>query len=242
VLSRDRFLRPLHAWVWRCPRRRGRKLLTFARTEADGSRHLARAAERTRDGRLRTLFLRHAADERRHADTFTRRGRALLANEAGSAIEANWLAPGERGLDELRLEDHSDASLLAFLHLSERAAAQRFAVYRDVLACDPETREVFGAILRDEVFHMSYTKVQLERVSPLHRRQLLWARAGRLWKAYLRLATAIAALLGTVMLLAQYFILLPIFALVAKRNARREPVGWRRPLERAHELELRTQY
>ena len=240
----DRLLRPLHAWVWRAPNRRGRKLLTFARTEADGSRHLARAAERTADARLRALFLRHAGDEQRHADCFERRGRELLsAAGGGGGLEANWLAPGERGLDELRLEDHSDASLLAFLHLSEKTAAGRFELYRTVLARDPVTREVFGDVLRDEVFHMSYTHAQLKRMEPeRHRRQLWRARAGRLWKGYLRLAMALAGVLGAVLLLVQYFVLLPVFALLARRAARREPPGWRVPLSRPRETELRTQY
>src|SRR5262245_1492824 len=99
----DRLLVPLHGWVWSAPARRGRKLLTVSRTEADGSRHLARAAERTRDGRLRALLLRHALDEKRHADCFHRRGRQLLAGhplQQTRLLEANWLSPGERGLDD----------------------------------------------------------------------------------------------------------------------------------------------
>src|SRR4029453_9892287 len=33
-----RLLRPIHSWVWDSPRRRARKLLRFAETEANGSR------------------------------------------------------------------------------------------------------------------------------------------------------------------------------------------------------------
>src|SRR4051812_26763736 len=124
----DRMLRPLHRWVWSDARRRGRKLLRFAQTEADGGRDLARAAELTPDAALRRLYLRHAADEQRHADLFAERGRALLrGSRGGEALEVNWLAPGERGLDDLRVEGQTDETLLAFLHLSEQAAAGRFA-------------------------------------------------------------------------------------------------------------------
>ena len=116
-------------------RRRGRKLLRFAETEADGGRDLARAAEVTSDALLRRLYLRHAADEQRHAELFRRRGQRILsalpAPTGARRFEANWLAPGERGLDDLRVERESDDSLLAFLHLSEKAAAGRFAVYRE---------------------------------------------------------------------------------------------------------------
>jgi rubrerythrin len=240
-----RALHPLHRWVWRDARRCARKLLTFAATEADGGRDLSRAAELTRDPVLRRLFLRHAADEQRHAELFRARARDLLAG-VGSArpagFEANLLAPGERGLDDLRVEEEREASLLAFLHLSEKAAAGRFAAYRQAIT-DERTREVFGHVLRDEVFHMSYTRSQLERVVPeRHRRHLWLARAGRLWRGWLRVATAAAGVLGTIVLLAEYFLVLPIFALLAKRAARRERPGWSEPLPRDGKAALESQY
>jgi rubrerythrin len=226
----DRLLRPIHHWVWDDPRRRARKLLSFAETEADGGRDLCRAAELTRDGLLRRLYLRHASDEHRHAELFRERGRALirsLPRAAETSFEANWFAPGERGLDDLRVDGENDASLLAFLHLSEKAAAGRFALYQEVLAADPETQAVFSTILRDEIFHMTYTHQQLTRVAPRKWNTRLWkARMSRLWKAYLRLAAAVAGLLGTLMLLLQYALFLPPFAWLAKRKARREPQGW----------------
>jgi rubrerythrin len=222
----DRILSPLHRWVWRDPWRRGLKLLRFAMTEADGGRDLSRAAELTKDALLRRLYLHHAADEQRHASLFRARGRAILAElpsggGVASAFQANFLSPGERGLDDLRVEEEKDAELLAFLHLSEKAAAQRFATYHEVLAFDPSTREVFTDILRDEAFHMNYTYAQLRRVSPKrHGLELLWARLSRLWKGYLRVATAIANVMGGIILTVQYFTFVAIFALVAKRQKR----------------------
>lgn len=234
---RDRALTPLHRWVWRDVERRARKLIRFAETEAEGGRHLAHAAELTADPLLRRLFLRHALDEERHAALFRSRGQKLRRRRAPGgkpgALDADWLAPGERGLasegglDRLQVGEMSEAALLAFLHLSEKAAAERFALYGEVLEDDPETEAVFGDVLRDEVFHMTYTRTQLGRVAPTRNRRALWrARAGRLWRAYLRLAGALAGLLGGLFLTVQYFLLLPWFALAAKRAARREPDGW----------------
>lgn len=242
--SLEGLLRPVHRWVWRDAHRCARKLMTFAATEADGGRDLSRAAEVTSDPLLRRLYLRHALDEDRHAALFRARGRALLAALGGArgSFEARWLTPGERGRDDLRVEDEGDAALLAFLHLSEKAAAARFEIYRDVLA-DEETRAVFGRVLRDEVFHMRYTRTQLERIAPERHRRALWlARATRLWKGYLRIATAVAGWLGTVVLLAQYFLVLPLFALAAKRAARRERPGWSEPQRRAQPTALERQY
>jgi hypothetical protein len=226
----DMLLRPLHRWIWSDPNRRARKLLRFAETEADGGRDLIRAAELTSDPLLRRLYLRHATDEQRHAELFRRRGRTILqslppATKAG--FQADWFAPGERGLDDLRVEQEAEDSLLAFLHLSEKAAAGRFAMYRDVIQFDPATRDVFDEILHDEAFHMNYTYAQLARIAPERSgRRLWWARLSRLWKGYLRLATALAGLLGGIMLMLQYFILLPPFALLAKRAQRGELSGW----------------
>jgi hypothetical protein len=227
----DRLLYPVHWLVFRDARRRACKLLRFAETEADGGRDLARAAELTSDGLLRRLYLRHAADEQRHAELFRARARAMLLSMppsgGGGVFEADWFAPGERGLDDLKVERQSDGGFLAFLHLSERAAAERFAIYERVLSSDPATQRVFTEILRDEVFHMNYTEAQLKRVCPdRYGFRLFVARLSRLGKGYLRWAVALAALIGTVMLLVQYFVVLPLFALVAKRAERREGVGF----------------
>ncbi|GAA0296448.1 hypothetical protein GCM10009087_02770 [Sphingomonas oligophenolica] len=222
--------RPLVWLLWANPRRRARKLLQFARVEADGGRDLVRAAELTGDPHLRRCFFAHARDEARHAEMFRIRGIELWKTIEGPESPSpatDRIAPGEHGLDDLRVEDEDDRTLLAFIHLSESAAARDFSAYRKVLGHDPRTRAVFDRILRDEEFHMRYSLAQLDRVSAGRRRRHLWmARARRLWKSYLRLATGIANVMAAIILTAQYFILLPPFALLAKRAARREHPGW----------------
>jgi len=223
-------LRPLQRWVWSDTSRRARKLLRFAETEADGGHDLVRAAEVTPDPLLRRLFLLHARDEQRHADLFRGRGMALLRGlpvASRSGYRADWLTPGERGLDDLRIEDLNAESLLAFLHLSEKSAATDFVSYCNVLESDPQTRALFRKVLRDEVYHMDYTLSQLHRVSPQHHRLILWrARLSRLWKAYVRMAVALAGLISRLMLTIVYFTVLVPFACVAKGAARREIPGW----------------
>ena len=224
-------LEPLYRWIWRQPGRRARKLLSLAAVEADGGRDLVRAAEFTRDPLLRRLYLVHAEDECRHARLFRDRGIELLNDYPSSAAravyQAEWLAPGERGLDDLQVERERDGALLAFLHLSEKAAARSFAQYRDALPDDRATRQVFEEVLRDEEFHMKYTRAQLSRIEPERQGMLIWrARFGRLWKGYLRLAMALAGLISGIVLRLIYFLILPPFALLAKRAARREREGW----------------
>src|SRR5438046_4945149 len=176
----DRMLTPLHRWIWSDERRRAQKLMRFGETETDGGRDILRAAEVTPDPLLRRLYLEHAIDELRHGVLFRERGVALLrARRVGRRILFNGNPlPGGHGLDDLRIEGEPDHRLLAFLHVAEKSAAGRFAIYREMVDDDPETRAIFEQILRDEVFHMNYTYTQLTRVSPHgYRRQVWRARA-----------------------------------------------------------------
>jgi rubrerythrin len=241
----DRLMRPVHQWVWADPDRKVRKLLTFADVETDGGRDILRAAEVTPDPLLRRLYLEHAIDELHHGDLFRERGAALWRTRGAArrAVLTGNPLPGGHGLDDLRIDGEPDHRLLAFLHIAEKSAAGRFAIYRELVDDDPETRAIFEQILRDEVFHMNYTYTQLARVSPRTYRRHVWsARMKRLWHRYLRIAAAIAGVLGTVMLTAMYFVVLPPFAWFAKRSARREPIGWTPiPLDR-RQTPPRSQY
>ena len=225
----DRMLAPVHHWIWRNDERRVQKLFRFGETETDGGRDILRASELTPDPLLRRLYLEHAIDEFRHGAMFRRRAAALLraSPSSGSGFQGDWLAPGGHGLDDLQVDGESDSDMLAFLHLSEKAAASRFSVYRDVMEHDPPTRAVFAEILHDETFHMNYTLTQLARVEPKRHWRHLWrARLSRLWKAYLRLASGLAGILGSLLLTIQYFVLLPPFAWLAKRAEHQERPGW----------------
>jgi len=226
----DRMLTPVHRWIWRDTDRRVQKLLRFGETETDGGRDILRAAEVTSDPLLRRLYLEHAIDEFRHGVLFRHRAAELLRasrSRTNIGFQGDWLAPGGHGLDDLQVDGESDQTMLAFLHLSEKAAASRFSVYRDVMQHDLPTRAIFEEILHDETFHMNYTLTQLARVEPERHKHHLWrARLSRLWKSYLRLATSLAAILGSILLTIQYFVLLPPFAWMAKRAAHREQLGW----------------
>lgn len=237
------WLHPLQKLIWRDQQSRAYRLLRFAAVEASGGRDLVRAAELTPDPVLRKLYFAHAHDERRHAELFRARGLSLLGpGDSAGGFDAQWLTPGERGLDDFRVDEHDDAALLAFLHVSETHAARDFELYRDALTRDAATQTVFDTVMRDEVFHMNYTGVQLDRIAAPDSRRLLWqARLSRLWKAFVRTMAALASVLGTVMLLAQYFIVLPAFVLLARRAARRATEGWQ-PTTPPDEQSLQRQY
>ncbi|ANI79939.1 MULTISPECIES: ferritin-like domain-containing protein [Sphingobium] len=221
---------PIDRLVWADPRRRARKLLQFAEVEAQGARDLFRAAEVAKDPTLRRRFFAHAKDEQRHARLFRTRGLALrrtLADPGPDRVLGDGLTPGERGFDRLEVEKEDTAALLAFIHLSESAAARVFNGYGAVLDDDPETRAVIQQIAHDEEGHMRYSHAELTRLAPQRADQALWrARMRRLWRAYMRFALIVAAMMSRLILTLLYFLLLPPFALVAKRTGRQEAVGW----------------
>jgi len=241
----DRLLKPVHRWIWGDVERRVQKLLRFSEIEIDGGRDILRAAELTSDPVLRRLYLEHAIDEFRHGLMFRRRAGSVLRElplRSNRRFQLDWPVPGGHGLDDLQIEKESDGSLLAFLHLSEKAAASRFTIYRDIMQHDPPTRAIFAEILNDERFHMNYTLTHLVRVAPERHRRHLWrARLSRLWKGYLRLATALASAMGALILTIQYFTVLPPFAWFAKRAARKESPGWF-PISTERNGSLRRQY
>ena len=229
VAPLDRLLRPIHRWVWSDFDRRVRKLLAFGEVESDGGRDILRAAELTPDPLLRRLYLEHAIDELHHGDLFRQRGAALHRTRSTrlKTLFNGTPLPGGHGLDDLSVKDEPDHRLLAFLHIAEKAAAGRFTIYRELVDDDPQTREIFEEILRDEVFHMNYTYTQLARILPGSYRRLVWfARAKRLWQRYLRVAVAIASVIGNTILTVLSFVALPPFAFLARRAERRARVGW----------------
>lgn len=244
VAPLDRLMLPIHRWVWSDFDRRVRKLLAFGDVESDGGRDILRAAELTPDPLLRRLYLEHAIDELHHGDLFRQRGGALLRTRSTrlKTLFNGTPLPGGHGLDDLSVQDEPDRRLLAFLHVAEKAAAGRFTIYRELVDDDPQTREIFEEILRDEVFHMNYTYTQLARIEPRTYRRRVWlARANRVWKRYLRIAVAIASVMGAAILTLIYFVVAAPFAWFAKRADRREPLGWT-PSPRVGEDTPRSQY
>ena len=76
---------------------------------------------------------------------FRERGEALLRQRGlreGGFFSGNPL-PGGHGLDDLVVEDQGDPRLLAFLHIAEKTAAGRFAIYKECVDDDPATRAIF---------------------------------------------------------------------------------------------------
>lgn len=229
------------AAVWADPIRTIRTLESFARTEADGARDIATAALRTVDPELQRHFTRHAADERRHAELFARRAAALRAEHPQAPPPDD---DKRLDLDRSRRSADVDAhgffvaglfdelgevAYVAMLHVAERRAAALFTTQRALTRHDPQTRAIFEEILRDEQYHVAYTKSMLAQWRRQGRGRevgtaLTSARGQRLLGAWKRLGARSAHGLGRVLLALVYWTVCVPFGLVARGSATRE--GW----------------
>jgi rubrerythrin len=220
--------------TWRDPLRVARTLRSFAGTEERGGLDLAAAARRVVDPWLREHLERHARDEIRHAELFRRRAAELLApRPSHSPVETLAGDPTEGGgashgfLRGSRIDEVGDVAFVAMVHVSEQRAARLFARLTRATAHDPETREIFDAILEDERYHVSYTRTALDRWrragrGPEVSRALSEARDERLLGAWKRAGARAATGVSRVLLRVAYFTVLVPFCLLARFATRNE--------------------
>jgi hypothetical protein len=246
----DLVLRARSRAVWADPARTLLTLESFARTEADGGRDIATAARRVVDDELRRHLARHAEDEARHAALFRRRAEELraaggapvaAASAAGAGVAGDAAYDLSRGRPAHEVDAHGFLTLglldelgevpyVAMLHVAEQRAARLFRVHADLTRGDAATHGIFEAILRDEQYHVAWTRAMLDGWREQGRadevkRALKDARASRLWGAWKRLGARSGATFGRVVLLVLYFSVLLPFGLISR--AGRERGGWR---------------
>ncbi len=232
--------------VWSDPGRKYRTLLSFSETEADGGNDLVRAGRRISDAELRKHIERHSNDEVRHADLFRRRA-AEVAREhnipigGDSELDARYDLAGARKGNDVDGHGFMNAGLIdelgeleyvAMVHVAECKAAELFSLYRDMNEHDARTKAVFEEILKDEKYHVAYTRSFLDKWEKAGRgdevnealKKAKGSRRMRAWKAFgLRSASGFAHVLLFVM---YWTVLLP-FHLISRSGKR--PAGLQPP-------------
>lgn len=238
MLGLDTFmLRRRSRPVWHDPVRTVLTLESFARTEADGGADIGSAAGKVADEELRGHLLRHTEDELRHARLFADRA-AALRETVSIPPEREHEAEGDsydlsRGRPSTEVNAHGffttglldelgEVAYVAMLHAAERQAAQLFQVHADLTRHDPQTHAVFQEILKDEKYHVAYTRTILDKWSEQGRAREVdearsAARSGRALSAWKRLGVRSAAGFSHVVLRVLYFTLLAPFGLAARR-------------------------
>jgi hypothetical protein len=186
MLSRSGFFRRILA----SPAAREFLLNSLAVGEADSALDLDRVAEHVPDPVLARRIYRHFAEEQKHARLFRQHLEAQGFRCTPLPAELDYERYAQRygmGTPKARLDDptpFSDADLILFFCGSkageERACAEMEGLIRD-LAGDPETVEVLRTIHGDELRHVSYATLELQRFAeggqrPFVLRQLRAAR------------------------------------------------------------------
>jgi len=223
--------------VWTDPVRRVRTLESFAETEADGGRDLLTAARRISDPDLRVHIEHHAEDEVRHARLFRERAAELRADIDLGSVRAEEsdssydLSRGRKGVDvdahgffsASLCDELGEVAYVAMLHVAEQRARDLFEMHSHLNRHDEKTKAVFDEILKDEKYHVSYTRKFLDKWSQGGREvevkgALKDARSSRFMGAWKRVGVRSAAGFSKVLLRVLYWTVLQPFGWLARRS------------------------
>jgi rubrerythrin len=164
---RDWLLWTVSSVVWRIPGRVPAKLAGFSHTEAGSAFDMLAAVEETPRREMRVKYFRHALDEMKHATMFRKRAIALSSKRTGrtQAMLDDSSFIREHGINEADslFSKLGEIEFLAFVWIAERRGAQQFDVYADLLKDDDDTQAMFAEIAKDERFHISYSRAELDR-------------------------------------------------------------------------------
>jgi hypothetical protein len=227
--SRQLWLTLVSEVAWRLPKRPARMLAQFSQAERGSCYDMLAAAELTETRALRRKYLEHAIDESQHAAVFRKRALALgVSREEAALFDAAYL--GEHGIvgGETLFERLGELEFLAFVHISEKRALEQFEVYQQRRLPDDETLSALRRICKDEVFHMTYTGAELERLRKEGEGKAVRAAEWRIFRSrykegWLRFSRDLGAVMSGLWLTLLYVLVVGPFKLLA----RREPEGWR---------------
>lgn len=220
--------------VWRVPGHGARKLMGFARAEQGSKLDLILAARATPSVQRRAAYLRHMADETRHAVMFSRRSAELREAEGRAAY-----GPPHADTENL-FERLGEVRFLAFVHRGEARGREQFEVYARHFEArgDARTAALFAGILVDEARHQSYTRdllVELTGSEAAARRELRKAAAWEAWRTWRRAGRALAGVVFAIAMAAVYLVAAPPTAVVGwlarGRAARGRRLRWAGPGE-----------
>ena len=216
-----RLLNPL---VWRRSGHAARKLHGFALAEHGSMLDLRLAARLTPSPERAAAYLRHADDETRHAQMFTKRARQL-AREAGIRDLGLVRADSEQLFVAL-----GELDFLAFVHVGEARAIEQFTTYIRWFEARGRERDasLFSTILVDERRHADYTRALLFELAPDEagaRRALRRVKRWEAWRNWLRAGRFLAQKVYVVAMAIVYLLAAPLGLLV--RVVRPVAPGWR---------------
>jgi len=191
----------------------------FQATEADGVWHLLRGIEGASDPSVRATLFEHLIEEESHADEFVR----VFQAEGDQVFVPTFF---ER-------TDLFEAStpiwkLIAYVHVGEVDATERFGLLRDALPPGP-LKTALSTIVHDEEGHIDLTHEMLIRLGATEaeiRKIYRQVRLRRAWEHWLRAGKRVVNVVAVAMLSVVYFSLAPFFFLQARRKLTERTVAY----------------
>lgn len=131
------------------------------------------------DDWIEPLFDKHCADEKRHQrlwiELLTRRGTfnpddvPKWANTVAAFCDRGWLATCDTLSKDQPIHQAELIVMFAGIHALEVLAAGRFQLMSDLhKQIDPEISQLLDIIIKDEKFHMAYTRETVLRLGKRH--------------------------------------------------------------------------
>lgn len=219
-------------FVWRVPWGPKRMLSAFSQAERGSYYDMLAAAELTERGDLRRKYLEHALQEGNHSRMFLDLMKGLGAQDRTEAVLADAAFLKDHGIvgSESLFERLGELDFLAFVYVAENDAVEQFKAYMDAGVLTDETQQALTHILKDEVFHVSYSRAALEGFRQAGRgeevdKAVRGVRWNRFKEAWLRSSRTMGTVVGQLWLTLLYIFAVTPFAVFA----RLERGGWHTP-------------
>jgi hypothetical protein len=183
----------------------------FQSTEADGVWHLYQGMRSISDPKERAIVFGHCLEEEAHSDAFAR----VYRHYAGRVF-----TPTHFERKPIYGDDEPAWKTLAFVHVGEVDATQRFRLLREALPEGP-LRECLKTVIEDEEGHIDLTHHMLVRMGATDasiRSQVRKVRLRRAWEGWLRIGKRVVDNLANLSLSIIYY----VFGLFLAGAARRK--------------------
>lgn len=215
----------LNPVVWNLPGNAAAKFYRFSLTEYSSVLDLTLAANLTPSDDRASQYLRHLQDELKHTQIFYARAGKLRAERGQKPLPP----PGPEY--EKLFELLGEKRFLAFVHIGEKRGCLQFTSYARYFAArgDDHTSSIFTTVLKDETFHMNYTRallVDLCGSEKAARRELAKAALWEGYRNWLRAGRTLTGRLFVLISLLAYPLLLPYKAIAALRPGKPATTGW----------------
>jgi rubrerythrin len=204
---------------WRRPGRQADAIRGFQATEADGVWHLARGLRRVDDPKQRAILFTHLLEEEAHAEAFSK---------AYAHYGERPLAPPSYERTDLYGAKEPLWKLLAFVHVGEEDATQRFRLLRDALE-EGVLKQTLERVVSDEEGHVGLTHRMLLKMGakePEIRGEVRRVRLKRAWEAWLRSGKRVVDLAASLLLGVAYHLVGPFVGGLARRRLARRYVDF----------------